>query len=111
MFSCRQERWKNMFIYPVSSNSFQAKPQLRTFRFSLQGRNATPMNIEVTGELGQKVTALKYKLGELERKYENKNGFSDERLANIIDEAQQYLKEGVDFLYEFIKAQKSSVFK
>ena len=33
-------------------------------------------------------------------------------LAAIIDEAQQYLKDGVDFLFEFIKAQKSQgVFK
>ena len=42
-----------------------------------------------------------------EKKYENKKGFSDERLAVIIDEAQQFLKPGVDFLLEFIKAQKS----
>ena len=43
------------------------------------------MQFEVTGELGQKVTALKYKLGDFERKYENKKGFSDKRLAIIIN--------------------------
>lgn len=97
-----------MFINPISSNSFQAKAQLRTTRFSLPSRGSRPMQFEVTGELGQKVTAIKYRLGEFEKKYENKKGFTDERLACIIDEAQQYLREGVDFLFEFIKAQKSS---
>ena len=98
---------ENMLINPISSNNFMAKPQIRTTRFSLPSINTKPMQFEVTGELGQKVTALKYKLGDYEKKYENKKGFSDERLAVIIDEAQQFLKPGVDFLLEFIKAQKS----
>lgn len=97
-----------MFINPVSSNSFQAKTMLRTTKFTLPSKNTRPINFEVTGEIGQKVTAVKYELDELKRKYENKNGFTDERLASIIDEAQQYIKDGVDFLYEFIKAQKSN---
>lgn len=100
-----------MFIYPMSSNSFQAKEQLRKTVFSLPSKGPKSIQFEVTGEIGQKVTSIKYRLGEFAKAYENKKGFSDERLANIIDEAQQYLKEGVDFLYEFIKAQKSSVYK
>lgn len=101
-----------MFVNPISSNSFQSKAQLKTTRFLLPSKTTKPIQFEVTGELGQKVTALKYRLGEFEKKYENKKGFSDERLAAIIDEAQQYLKDGVDFLFEFIKAQKSQgVFK
>ena len=98
---------ENMLINPISSNNFMAKAQLRTTRFTLPSKNTRPIQFEVTGELGQKVTALNYKLGDYEKKYENKKGFSDERLAIIIDEAQQYIKEGVDFLLEFIKAQKS----
>ena len=96
-----------MFITPISTNSFQAKAQLRTTHFTLPSKASKPMHFEVTGELGQKVTAIKYKLGEYEKAYENKKGFNDERLAVIIDEAQNYLKDGVDFLFEFIKAQKS----
>ena len=100
-----------MFINPISSNSFQGKAQLKKTVFSLPSKNSRPIQFEVTCELGQKVTSLKYKLGEFEKKYENKKGFTDERFAVIIDEAQQYIKDGVDFLYEFIKAQKSSVYK
>ena len=96
-----------MFINPLSSNAFQAKVQLRTTRFSLPSKGPKTVQFEVTGELGQKVTAIKYKLGEYEKSYQNKKGFTDERLAVIIDEAQKYLKDGVDFLFEFIKAQKS----
>lgn len=102
---------KNMFIYPVASNSFQSKEHLRKTVFSLPSKSSRPVQFEVTGEIGRKVTGVKYKLGEFVKSYENKKGFSDERLAIIIDEAQQYLKDGVDFLYEFIKAQKSSVYK
>lgn len=96
-----------MFISPLASNNFQGKPQLKTTHFSLPSKSAKSVQFEVTGELGQKITAIKYKLGELEKNYENKKGFTDDRLAVIIDEAQRYLKDGVDFLFEFIKAQKS----
>lgn len=96
-----------MFVSPLSSNVFQGKVPLQTTRFSLPSKGPMPMHFEVTGELGQKVTAIKYKLGEYEKNYQNKKGFTDERLAVIIDDAQRYLKDGVDFLFEFIKAQKS----
>lgn len=95
-----------MFITPLASNNFQGKPQLKTTLFSLPGKNGA-VQFRVTGELCQKATAVKYNLSDIEKFYENKNGLSDDRLAVIINEAQKYLKEGVDFLFEFIQAQKS----
>ena len=42
---------------------------------------------------------------ELPREYKNKEGFPDERFAVIIENIQNVVKDGTDFLYEFLRAQ------
>ena len=40
------------------------------------------------------------------KSFANKAGFTDEKFAEIVENLQSVIKEGVDFLTEFFRAQK-----
>ena len=96
-----------MNINPTMPMTFGAKlPVTNITRLELPGKNVQKVCVEVEGEIGKKITSLKYKAGEVEKLFQNKKGFSDERFAEIIENVQTVIKDGVDFLFEFIKAQR-----
>ena len=83
--------------------------KLTTFRVPGNDGTTVVTNIIETG-VSEKLTNLEYKVmqkGEvLERRaYQNKKGFTPERLCGICEEIQNKIKEGFDFLDELLKAQ------
>ena len=95
-----------MNINPTMSMNFGAKIPTTITKMTLPGRNVPKVNIEVAREIGKKVTGLKYKAGDIEESFANKAGFTDEKFAEIVEKVQSVIKEGVDFLTEFFRAQK-----
>ena len=95
-----------MNINPTMSMNFGAKIPTTITKMTLPGRNVPKVNIEVASEIGKKVTALKYQAGDVEKSFANKAGFTDEKFAEIVENLQSVIKEGVDFLTEFFRAQK-----
>jgi hypothetical protein len=95
-----------MNINPTMSMNFGAKIPTTITKMTLPGRNVSKVNIEVASEIGKKVTALKYKAGDIEQSFVDKAGFSDQKFAEIVENVQGVIKEGIDFLAEFFKAQK-----
>jgi len=53
------------------------------------------------------ITSLKYSDGECERIFQNKQGFSEKRFKQIQENVQKVIDDGVNFLYELIRAQHS----
>lgn len=95
-----------MNIKPTMLNAAHTKMPMKITKFTMPGRTGTRVDFQITGELGNKVTRIKYQSGAIKREYKNKEGFPDERFAVIIENIQNVVKEGSDFLYEFLKAQK-----
>ena len=124
-----RKKGRNMYILPISTTTFGAKPTLsasatkaiqekateaiRVTELSLPGRNVGEVvPIKVIGEIGEKIkdrtniTSVEYKVGQREVSHTNKQGFTYKRFNKIIDEIEKNIQEGLDFLYEFLKAQK-----
>lgn len=95
-----------MNINPTSVNFQGRAPQLRTSRFGLITKDGNVMNVEVLGDLSSKVTSIKCSTVDAVKNYQNKKGFSLSRILKISEEMQKNVKDGFDFLAEFIKAQK-----
>ena len=95
-----------MNINPTMSMNFGAKIPTTITKMTLPGRNVSKVNIEVASEIGKKVTGLKYQAGNVEKAFADKAGFSDKKFDEIVEQLQSVLKEGIDFLTEFFKAQK-----
>ena len=95
-----------MNINPTMSMNFGAKIPTTITKMTLPGRNVQKVNIEVTSEIGKKVTGLKYQAGNIEKAFVDKTGFSDQKFDEIVENVQEVIKEGIDFLTEFFKAQK-----
>lgn len=85
----------------------------RTVQFSVPTKNkAEKMLFEVTGSLDKKITNISYyTLNEtLAQKseptvFQNKKGFTEDRLKEIYNTIQEKLQEGKDFLIELYNAQ------
>ena len=95
-----------MNIKPTMLGVAPAKLPLKVTKFTMPGKNGLKVDFKITGELGQKVTGIRYQTGAIKKEYKNKEGFPDERFAVIIENIQGVVKEGTDFLLEFLKAQK-----
>lgn len=95
-----------MNINPTSVNFQGRASQLRTSRFEVLTRDGRVMDVEILGDLGTKVTAIKCSTIDAVKNYQNKKGFSLSRILKISEEMQKNIKDGFDFLAEFIKAQK-----
>lgn len=121
-----------MYITPLSSNNFgrsmafassktavaeKAVDTLRTIKFALPAKKPNQVvNFEVTGDIAKNlinkadrtnITSLKYSDGECERIFQNKQGFSEKRFKQIQENIQKVVDDGVNFLYELIRAQHS----
>ena len=104
-----------MNINPTMNLNFNARaPKTEALkktvtRFRVPGRNETTIVADLT-TTKDKYTNLEYKImkkGKVleEKAYQNKKGFSIERLAQICEKTQEKVREGFDFLEELIKAQ------
>ena len=94
-----------MNIKPTMIGITPTKIPLKVTKFTMPGKNGTKVNFRITGELGNKITGIKYQAGSVKKEYKNKEGFPDERFAVIIENIQNVVKDGTDFLYEFLRAQ------
>ena len=124
-----KKKGRNMYILPISTTTFGAKPTLsatatkaltekaaeaiKVTELTLPGRNlGETVPIKVIGEIGEKIkdrtniTSVEYKVGQREVSHTNKQGFTYNRFDKIIDEIEKNIQDGMDFLYEFLKAQK-----
>ena len=99
-----------MNINTIQPTTFNGKYTPRTTRLNLPGRNGR-MNIEIIGELDTRITSVRYRSGKVEKAFQNKKGFQEERLAKIFEEIDNNLKEGMEFLYEFLKAQRNQTLR
>ena len=95
-----------MNINPTSINFQGRTPQLRTSKFGLLTKDGNVMNVEVLGDLGTKVTSIKCSTVDAVKTYQNRKGFTLPRILKISEEVQKDVKDGFDFLAEFIKAQR-----
>ena len=112
-----------MYVLPISTTTFGAKPTLsatatkalteKVTELTLPGRNlGETVPIKVIGEIGEKIkdrtniTSVEYKVGQREVSHTNKQGFTYNRFDKIIDEIERNIQDGMDFLYELLKAQK-----
>lgn len=95
-----------MNINPTMSMNFGAKIPTTITKMTLPGRNVPKVNIEVASEIGKKVTAMKYQAGNIEKSIVDKAGISDMKFDEMVEQIQGVIKEGIDFLTEFFKAQK-----
>ena len=95
-----------MNINPTMSMNFGAKIPTTITKMTLPGRNVPKVNIEVASEIGKKVTAIKYQAGKVEKAISDKAGISDQKFDEMVDQIQSVIKDGIDFLTEFFKAQK-----
>ena len=91
----------------TTSINFQGRtPQIRASKFEVLTREGNVMNVDVLGDLSTKVTAIKCSTVDAVKSYQNRKGFSLPRILKISEEMQKNIKEGFDFLTEFINAQK-----
>lgn len=104
-----------MNINPTTSTNFTMankanKLILKTTHYSLP-TNKGSMSYKVTGSLnGNKITEIRYTLNQgnstISEVFQNKKGFSPERLDKICITIQQKTDEGFKFLKELLEAQK-----
>ena len=122
-----KKKGKNMFILPISTTSFGARPTLnasatkaisekaaeKITELTLPSRSAgESIPIKVIGDIGKgirertNITSVEYKVGQQSISHNNKQGFTYNTFDKIIDDIEKNIEEGIDFLYEFLKAQK-----
>ena len=96
-----------MFISPVmSTNFYGATHPPKINQFKINGANGRNFDFKVTGELANKIEAIEYTDGISTKIFQNKKGFSEERLETIIKDIDKDLGNG-DFLYRLIKVEKT----
>ena len=106
-----------MNINPTMNLNFSGKIQYKKIkkltRFNVPGKEKGTMVVTDIIETGknEKLTNLTYKIVQKDdkvleqRSFQNKKGFSAERICAICEEIQKRVKEGFDFLDELLKAQ------